>query len=61
MMHESKGAEVSEKCIWSKEKKTREGEVLYFLSILLLCACLEWAEMADEWLIPAFRLTRSNF
>lgn len=44
-----------------KEDERERGSSFYFLSILLLCACLEWAEMADEWLIPAFRLTRSNF
>lgn len=44
-----------------KEDEREGGSSFYFLSILLLCACLEWAEMADEWLIPAFRLTRSNF
>lgn len=38
MMHESKGAEVSEKCIWSKEKKTREGEFFLFpVHFIVVC------------------------
>lgn len=40
----------------------REGDVLCISCLsLLLCACLEWVDKADEWLIPAFRLIRSNF
>lgn len=42
--------------------KQREGDVLCISCLSLLsCTCLEWVDKAEEWLIPAFRLIRSNF
>lgn len=44
------------------EQREREGTARVFPALSVLpCACLEWADEAEEWLIPAFRLTRSNF
>lgn len=42
--------------------KQREGDIFCISCLSLLsCACLEWVDKAEEWLIPAFCLIRSNF